>query len=53
MDWAKEVEKELQGKANMTFGNIQEIDMFHSLVSSLREIKDLQQKFDKVRKLHL
>jgi len=42
MEWVKEAEKELQAEANMALGNMHETDMFHSLESSLREIKDLQ-----------
>jgi len=34
--------KELQAKANMALGKRQEIDMFHSLESSLKEMRELQ-----------
>jgi len=44
MDWAKEVEKELQVEANMTLEKMQKKNMFHSLELSLQEVRELQKK---------
>ena len=42
MEWAVDAEKDLQEEANMSFGNLQNIDMFKVLEASLREMRELQ-----------
>ena len=42
MEWAVDVEKDLQEETNMSFGNLQNIDMFKVLEASLREMRELQ-----------
>jgi hypothetical protein len=42
LDRVKEVEKELQTKANMSLGKMQQVDMFNSQESLSREMKELQ-----------
>ena len=42
MKWAILAEKDLQEETNMSFGNLQNIDMFKVLEAFLREMRELQ-----------
>ena len=42
MEWAVDAEKDLQDNVNRSLGNLQNIDMFKALETSLREIRELQ-----------
>jgi len=44
MDWANEVEKELQIETNLTLGRMHKKDMFYALETSLQEMKELQKR---------
>jgi hypothetical protein len=42
MDWALEVQREAQTKANLTFGNIKRADLFKAAEEAIKEMKRLQ-----------
>ena len=42
MQWAKEAEQEMQNFQNESFGNLENIDMFHIVEVSIQQMKALQ-----------
>ena len=53
MDWTRSTQEELQREANMALGRMHERDRFMSLESSLKEMKELQNKHSRGKKQHL